>query len=447
MKTSKFLKNPLIAGTLLMTSAGVISRIIGFFYRIFLSRTIGAEALGIYQLISPVVALCFALTASSIQTSISKFVGDAAGKCKTDLCGERKARAYLYLGLLLSCGLSMITGIVIYRNADWIAVNILGEARCAPLLILLTYSLLPSCIHACINGYYYGKQRALVPSVCQLIEQLGRVGSVWLIYQVLLEQGKTMTEWHAFCGIVIGECFGLVVGLIAYATERRIPPRSYLELKDSMRPMMCTLGAMVLPLTANRVLLSMSASLENLLIPQKLQDFGYSSGNALAVYGVLSGMTMSIIFFPGVLTNSFSVLLLPAISEAKAQNNTQKIRAAIQRAVVYGLLLGLVFTVIFLLLGDWFGNRLFHNALAGSFIKRLSFLCPLMYITSLLNSIMHGLGMAKKVLGVNLLACLIRIGMIWFLVPGEGIGAYLWSMLISQVFAAIACVFLLRNPQ
>ena len=58
---------------------------------------------------------------------------------------------------------------------------------------------------------------------------------------------------------------------------------------------------------------------------------------------------------------------------------------------------------------------------------------------------MNGLGMAKNVLGINLLACLIRISMIWFLVPVQGIGAYLWGMLISQVFATIACIILLRN--
>lgn len=445
MKLSKFIKNPLITGTLLMTGAGAVSRIIGFFYRIFLSRTIGAEALGIYQLISPVFMMCFALTASSIQTSISKFVGDAVGTCQDSLCGERRARLYLYLGLVLSCTLSLITGAVIYRNADWIAVRLLGEARCSPLLVLLTYSLLPSCIHACINGYYYGKKRAFIPSLCQILEQLGRVGSVWLIYRVLTEQGQRLTEWHVLAGLVIGEFFGLVSGILAFAFERRIPVQSYLGLKESLRPMTVSLLAMVLPLTANRVLVSLSSSLENLLIPQKLQAFGYSPSEALSVYGILTGMTMSIILFPSVLTNSFSVLLLPAVSEIRARNDYKKISATIWRAVVCGMLLGLVFTAVFLLWGDWFGNRLFHNALAGSFIRRLSFLCPLMYITSLLNSIMHGLGMAKNVLFINLLACLIRISMIWFLVPAEGIGAYLWSMLISQVFAAAACIYLLRG--
>lgn len=442
---SSIKKNPLITGTLLMTAAGVLSRIIGFFYRIFLSRTIGAEALGIYQLIGPVFSLCFALTASSIQTSISKFVGDAIGGCKDSLCGEKKARAYLILGLVLSCGLSILTGIFMYFNADWIAVRFLGEARCAPLLVLLTYSLLPCCIHACINGYYYGRKNAFVPSLCQLIEQIARVGSVWIIFQITTEKGIPLTAFHAVCGLVIGECFGLLVSMSALLREKRLPRGSYTSDSICNSTMTHAFLAMVIPLTINRLSVAFSTSLENLLIPQKLQLYGYTQTDALSIYGILSGMTLSIILFPCVLTNSLSVLLLPAISEARGRSNEIQIRRTTQKAIRLGLLLGFAFTILFLLTGDMIGNKLFHNALAGHFICRLAWLCPLMYITSLLNSILHGLGRPKQVLFVNLLSCLIRIGMIWFLVPAYGIGAYLWGLLLSQVFASVACMWLLRE--
>ena len=445
MTLSSIKKNPLITGTLLMTAAGVLSRIIGFFYRIFLSRTIGAEALGIYQLIGPVFSLCFALTASSIQTSISKFVGDAIGGCKDSLCGEKKARAYLILGLVLSCGLSILTGIFMYFNADWIAVRFLGEARCAPLLVLLTYSLLPCCIHACINGYYYGRKNAFVPSLCQLIEQIARVGSVWIIFQITTEKGIPLTAFHAVCGLVIGECFGLLVSMSALLREKRLPRGSYTSDSICNSTMTHAFLAMVIPLTINRLSVAFSTSLENLLIPQKLQLYGYTQTDALSIYGILSGMTLSIILFPCVLTNSLSVLLLPAISEARGRSNENQIRRTTQKAIRLGLLLGFAFTILFLLTGDMIGNKLFHNALAGRFICRLAWLCPLMYITSLLNSILHGLGRPKQVLFVNLLACLIRIGMIWFLVPAYGIGAYLWGLLLSQVFASVACMWLLRE--
>ena len=317
--------------------------------------------------------------------------------------------------------------------------------RCAPLLVLLTYSLLPCCIHACINGYYYGRKNAFVPSLCQLIEQIARVGSVWIIFQITTEKGIPLTAFHAVCGLVIGECFGLLVSMSALLREKRLPRGSYTSDSICNSTMTHAFLAMVIPLTINRLSVAFSTSLENLLIPQKLQLYGYTQTDALSIYGILSGMTLSIILFPCVLTNSLSVLLLPAISEARGRSNENQIRRTTKEAIQLGLLLGFAFTILFLLTGDMIGNKLFHNALAGHFICRLAWLCPLMYITSLLNSILHGLGRPKQVLFVNLLACLIRIGMIWFLVPAYGIGAYLWGLLLSQVFASVACMWLLRE--
>ena len=244
---------------------------------------------------------------------------------------------------------------------------------------------------------------------------------------------------------MIGECFGLLVSMSALLQEKRLPRGSYSTDSVCNRTMTHAFLAMVLPLTINRLAVAFSTSLENLLIPQKLQLYGYSQAEALSVYGILSGMTLSIILFPCVLTNSLSVLLLPAISEAKGRANENQIRRTTKKAIRLGLLLGFAFTILFLFTGDMIGNKLFHNALAGRFICRLAWLCPLMYVSSLLSSILHGLGRPKQVLFVNLLACLIRIGMIWFLVPGYGIGAYLWGLLLSQVFASIACMWLLRE--
>lgn len=303
--------------------------------------------------------------------------------------------------------------------------------------------MLPCCIHACINGYYYGKKRAGIPSFCQLVEQLARVGSVWLIYQYTLEKGMELTAFHAVAGLVAGECSGLITSLIAMSLEKRLPGHSYHTLSGQWKTMGKLFASMAVPLTINRVTTALFNSLENLLIPQKLQAFGYSASDALSIFGILTGMTMSIILFPSVLTNSFSVLLLPAVSEAHSAHNHAQIARAIKKAILYGLLLGFVFTILFLVFGDRMGEVLFHNTLAGNFICQLSWLCPLLYVTSLLNSILHGLGNARQVLFVTLLACMIRICMILFLVPQYGIDAYLWGMLLSYVFAAIADILLL----
>ena len=92
MKYSK--THPLIAGTLVLTGTGLLSRLIGFFYRIYLARLFGEEGMGLYQLIGPVLSVSFALTAAGFQTTISRLI--AGRTCDGKLHP-------LFLGLFLWC--------------------------------------------------------------------------------------------------------------------------------------------------------------------------------------------------------------------------------------------------------------------------------------------------------------------------------------------------------
>lgn len=426
-------KNTLITGTLLLTAAGVLTRIIGFFYRIFLSRLIGAEGLGIYQLISPVMSLGFAITAAGIQTSISRFVSMEVAKKN-----PAGVRLYVIIGLILSLFLSAVTSLFIWKNAGFIASAWLGDARCAPLLTVLSLSFLPSCIHACINGYYYGLKKTGVPALTQLIEQLARVGSVYVLYRIYLHEGRTVPLSITMWGIVLGEVASTLVSI----SIAKLPPASS---SHSLTIGTCTrnLIHMATPLTANRIVLNLFSSFENIMIPNRLKLFGYTNSEALGVYGILTGMAMSIIMFPSVITNSVSVLLLPAISEAKAAGDERLIRRTIAKTIKTCLLWGFFCTGGFLVTGDFLGNALFGNALAGTFITTLGWICPFLYLGSTLTSILHGLGYPGTTFILNLIACGIRILFVLLAVPVYGIRSYLVGLLLSQAVLALLAVAIL----
>lgn len=193
-------KNHLLKGALLLTAAGVFSRIIGFFYRIFLSRTFGAEQMGIYELISPVLALSFALCTSAIQSSISKFT---AAEPEAAIYAKRRI---LLTGLSVSFVLSCLCTLFVWREADFISDFLLKETRCAPLLKIAALSFPAACIHSCINGYYYGIRKSFLPAFCQVFEQCFRVGSVMVFWQYATARGLSCTIQLAAVGLVIGEC-------------------------------------------------------------------------------------------------------------------------------------------------------------------------------------------------------------------------------------------------
>lgn len=426
-------KSSLITGTLLLTFAGVLTRIIGFFYRIFLSRLIGAEGLGIYQLISPVMSLCFAITAAGIQTSISRFVSMEVGK-KNPAGG----RLYFFIGLFLSLALSAITSLFVWKKNVFIASVWLGDARCAPLLAVLSLSFIPSCVHACINGYYYGLKKTGVPAITQLVEQIARVGSVYILYRIHLREHTAIPLTVTMWGIVLGEIASTLVSV----SIANFPPSS-----ENATPGVCecirNLTSMALPLTANRIVLNLFSGFENVMIPNRLKMFGYTTSESLGVYGILTGMAMSVIMFPSVITNSVSVLLLPAISEAKAAGNERLIRRTVAKTIRICLLWGFLCTGGFLVTGKFLGNVLFGNALAGTFIVTLGWICPFLYLGSTLSSILHGLGYPGTTFLLNLASCGIRILFVLFAVPVFGIRSYLGGILLSQAVLALLAIRIL----
>ncbi|MCD8134062.1 MAG: polysaccharide biosynthesis protein [Clostridiales bacterium] len=474
MKKKIFSNSSLISGTLILTVTGIISRCIGFYYKIFLSREIGADGLGMYQLIFPIFALFLAVSSAGIQTAVSRF----CASCQSD----REANGYLAAGLSVTLTLSVLCMLLIRGNADWFCQIMMEGMDAADLLRIMTWAIPFASVHSCISGYYFGRKKAMVPAFSQIFEQTIRVGSVWMLMQIASVQGRTPSVSDAVWGILIGEvgavlycvtavCFsgmrdnhrllqgskpkpgrrspyGKHTQTIQKATEAARQQTESLSLRRSPRSLFKyyrNLLSLAIPLTANRLISSLSASAESLLIPYSLRLFGYTGTDALSVYGILTGMVFSTIMFPAVISNSLSVMLLPSISGALAQGNLSLIRRAVQRTVELCIVLGFLCTFGFLLGGGWIGSHLFGNTLAGVYLKTLCWICPFIFLGSTLGSVLHGLGRAGATLAINLFASLIRIAFICLGIPIIGLKAYLWAMLISQVFTAVASLLCIRN--
>ena len=438
-------KNPLIVGTVILTLTGFASRFIGFFYRIFLSRVFGAEGMGIYQLTSPVLALSFSLTVAGIQTAISKYV---AGETATK--DYRYSFTHLFTGFVLSMTLSFLCTIGIYCFADEIALYFLLEERTAPLLRIIALSIPMATVHSCINGYFYGIRQTAVPSACQLSEQLVRVGSVYAIYYFCMQRGFAPTISFAVVGLVIGEAASMIVSLIALKTHySHVLPKNYGPLLSferlSFGQVSQNLMRVAMPLSLNRVIINFLQSVESIFIPNRLIAYGYDQASALSVYGILTGMSLPLLLFPGAITNSICVLLLPLVSEAEAGGNKRAIKKAVNKSIRYGFLLGAVFTALFFFGGKLLGRLLYQNELAGKFIIILSFLCPLMYIAGTLNSILNGLGKTGLTFLFSMISLLVRLLFVFFAIPMFGINGYLWGLLASQLVQTLLCMFAVRE--
>ncbi len=424
-------KNPFLTGTLILTLAGFLSRLIGFFYRAFLSRTFGEEGMGIYQLLAPVMALSFSLTAAGIQTAVSKFTAS-----ETTTHDYRASLRVLLAGFLISMPLSLACTWLIYQYADWIAAAFLMEKRCAPLLRVFALSI-PFCsAHSLINGYFYGIKRAGIPALSQILEQLSRVGSVFLICGWLQSHGQTPAVVCAVIGLSIGECFSTLISLSAiWLRFLHLQPQK--SSRVNTYAMVRKIFLLSAPLTASRIATNILQSIEAVSIPNCLVRHGFSQAQALSVYGVLTGMALPLILFPTALINSACVFLLPVISEADENGNRTAIRRAVRKSIIYCAVFGTLCTICFLLSGRYAGILLFNSEMAGSFILTLSFICPLLYLSGALSSILHGLGKTGVTFLFNMTALTVRLFFVFCLIPAAGIQGYLYGLLVSQFLITI----------
>ncbi|MBP1756203.1 MAG: hypothetical protein H6Q59_2601, partial [Firmicutes bacterium] len=387
-------RNNILKGTLILTIAGFITRFVGFFYRIFLSNAMGAEMLGIYQLIFPVYGICYTIYATGIQTSISRLVAAELGRKN-----PRNMNKILRIGLIISVSLAFILSLLVYQFAGLIATRFLMEPRTLESLRILAV-VFPFCgVTACINGYYYGLKKAGVPASTQLVEQIIRVIVVYIIALYAGGGEMKVTLQLAAFGLVIGEVASSIYNLCSMFVSRS-PSEAFISgpdpnaKVDSRTQITKNLLALSVPLSANRLLLSILHSIEAILIPAMLRRFGLETKDALATFGILNGMSIPFIMFPTAVINALAVLVLPTISEAQATNNQPLIGKTTSIAIKYSIIIGILSTGLFVIFGKDLGNTIFHNELAGSYLLILAWLCPLIYLTTTLSSIINGLGKA-----------------------------------------------------
>lgn len=455
-----------IKGTLILTLTGLASRLMGFFYRIFLSHTIGAQGVGIYQLTLPVHGIVLAACCMGIQAAISRLCASFAALGK-----EKESRDALLLGTFLSVALCGLLSLLVYWRADFVASSLLKEPRTKILLRILAFSFPLSALHSCINSFYYARKKTGIPAFIQLLEQTSRIGSTYMICQILISQEKEITPVIAAGGALFSEVVAAAACLMAlgldFSRENYRPLGGFLKhLKENAQPKTQSQRGTILhtgtpscdppenntiftssltkeitriavPHSVNRLLLTLLSGIEMVLIPQRLLLAGMNQANALSVYGIFTGMALPLILFPATITNSASVMLMPSVAGLQALGHENRIRFVIRRTCESCFFFGAFCTLFFFLFGKSLGIFLFHSETAGIYIRTLAFICPFLYTNTALESILNGLGRPDACLFHNVAGVCIRIGFVLVSVPLLGIRGYFYGMLLSQLILTL----------
>lgn len=473
-------KKTIFTGTLILTLSGFLARILGFYNRIFLSNLIGAKELGIYQLIFPIYMLCFSLCCHGFETGISNLTSRFFAK------GQKKnAHRLVRLGCLLSFCLSILLMFFLFEGADYLSTFILKEASAAPSLKIAALSLPFVSIKACLHGYYIGLNRSGIPAVSQIVEQITRVGGIYLlsISVFVLGADARIAAW----GMVLGEAVSTIYTIFAYLrtlffenktffqknfqinnsntknqnkrisnknnsdkisknynkkyADKRTVARHTDSFTLSTKELLRHFFSFSIPISVNHFCLTIISSLETMLIPFMLEIFFHSHTQALETYGTLTGMALPFLFFPATIVNSLSVMLMPAISSAYDQKQHRQMENTISVSLHFCLIIGIFSTFAFLIYGTVLGETIFHSKEAGQYVYLFSILCPFMYAAQTTSSILNGFGKTKQTLYHNLLGVGVRIFFILLLIPTKGIPGYLIGLLAGYSLQLLLNLF------
>lgn len=418
-------RHTIVRSALILTLANIITRLLGFFYRIFMSNAIGAEGMGLYQLISPIYMLVWAFSSAGLSTAISK------------LTAEQKAtRSYgnmhrlVIVASCFSIMLAVLASVLVYINAPYICTYLLKDDRTVLSLKILALCFPFMAAGSCLRGWFYGIQEAAVPAECQVLEQCTRMAVVYILSFSMLNKGLEAACAMAVTGMAAGEIISF-----AYVAFRAAFRKHHLNSRAtiSYRKTGMMLLALALPLTLNRVTGTLLSGLENLLIPSKLQLFGLTRSNAVSLYGQLCGMAMPLVMFPSSLLTALATALMPAVSEANAEGSTKSISSAIEKSLTFTAVIGIGTAGLFICLPQELGEVIYNQKDIGYLLRLLGVVCPFIYLQVTLSGILNGLGKQLYIFTVNLLSSLFNIGFICMFVPKYGIEAYIFGWFVSIV--------------
>ena len=310
-------KQSFFKGTLILVGAGLVTKLMGFINRIFLSRIIGAEGMGLYQMAVPTMYLVITLTQFGLPIAISKLVAEASVEKN-----HTKVKSILKISLLIVSFLSVIFTTAMILGTPFISKYLLTDQRAFYSLIGIAPIVPIVAITSIIRGYFQGKQNMIPTASSQLVEQFVRIFTVLLLATYFLPMGVEYASAAAMVGVVIGELAGMLSLLYQFKKNNLKSIWIGSKMKDALQRHAETIKGLLriaVPVTSGRLIGSLTFWIEPIVVAQSLAIAGLTTAAATAYYGQLQGMAIPLLTFPTFFTYSLAVSLVPAVAEAHAK--------------------------------------------------------------------------------------------------------------------------------
>ena len=410
------MKSKFIKSTIILIIGGLITKLLGMFIKIVLTRIVTENGIGLYMLILPTFNLFITLCTLGLSPAISKLISERKRKSKKIILSL--VPIIIIYNIILIIVLFLITPILskyLLQNND----------TYYPLMAIgLTLPFI--CISSIIKGYYFGKERMFPHTLSNIIEQLIRLGLTYFYIPNLIEFGLNIAIVGVVLINIISEFISIIVLLLFL-------PKNEIVTKDDFKMDKVILKDVLnisIPSTGSRLIGSLVYFFEPIILTFCLKYSGYTSEFITTEYGIINGYVYPLLLMPSFFTLAISNALLPVISNSYANNRKQYAKSKLKQAILFSLLIGIPCTLIFIFIPS-IPLKLIYNTTLG--LKYIAFIAPfflLHYIQAPLTSCMQAMGKAKEAMYGTLVGSLIKTVLL-IILSFMKIG--LWGLVISSI--------------
>ncbi|MBO2519351.1 MAG: hypothetical protein CW349_06615 [Firmicutes bacterium] len=434
----------MIRGAIWLGIAGLFARGLGALYRVALVRLVGAEAIGIFQMASPIFRLALHLATLGLPGPVAQMTSDARGRAR-----RLQARRVEQTGLGLTVVATLATGAGLALLTPWIGQRLLHDERSLLAVRVLPLWLLPAAVGTVVRAIAQGRQMMADLAATQTVEQVVRVGAVMALAWMALPFGHGTVA----AAIVVGSAVGELVSLLALAWRLRVGPPSWppVPLPAASR----TGGVWLLwasPLAVARRLLrlaspllllqlvnNLTATINAVLIPRRLQAAGLAAAEATILYGELTGMALPLLYLPMVAVWPITQVLMPDLAAQAAQERWTAVQRRLGQALVLAGAVGLASWALLAWQPARMAGLLYGEPQIAGQVRVLALSAPFAYVNHTLTAALLGLGETRTPLVTFLLASSLRLGLIHVLVarPDLTILGAAWALVADELLSAL----------
>ncbi|WP_134686108.1 stage V sporulation protein B [Brevibacillus migulae] len=402
------MRQSFLYGTVILIVSGAITKILGFANRIVFSRIIGAEGVGLYQMVVPILYFLITLTTFGLPVAIAKQVAE------TEAARDPKqTRRVLLLSLLITGGISLVVCLLLFLSARWLTQWLFTDPR-AYIVLLAAIPVIPiASFSSVLRGYFQGKHNMIPTAASQLLEQIVRMVLVVVMTLSFLDRGVEYATAGAVASIIFGEAAGLLYIIWQYrrgskqTAEKLIRTPVFTSLQQS-RDTLWQLLSVSFPVTMSRLVGSIAYVLEPMVVPFALIYAGFQIAEATSLYGQFAGMAVPLLLFPTFLTYSLSVSLVPAVAEAAFQKNSRMVHRRIYQSMRITLVIGAPCTVLLYVFAEPLCQLLYGDPAVGILLKELAPFSVFLFFQAPLAAALQGLDQANVVFRNTFISAIVK---------------------------------------